>query len=170
MPPLPVRQRGPTTNRTDRNSLAALRHGPAFSAMPLRRPGNRCAPLTASESRIRHAGGLGSTANGLHRERAGAQVPAPCERGVYAGPFRSTDNSLHETQVADIMCCSGDGTNSVDLAVCADRGNQWRSWGAPQSPRPSRRVPATGLYRSPKDGAPVDPGPWWASDSEKVRG
>jgi septal ring factor EnvC (AmiA/AmiB activator) len=129
--------------------------------------------------RIREYGmpdGLGGTEKGLSvASRAGAQVTSPCDGWVmYAGPFRSYGQLLILNAGGGYhVLLAGMERISVDLGQFVLTGEPVAVMGG--GPQSAAAV-ATGssqpiLYiEFRKDGSPVDPSPWWASDSEKVRG
>ena len=162
-----------------KNSLAALkdpgRLAPAIAFASAR----GSLPLPLNGIRIREFGvpdGLGGTEKGLSvASRAGAQVTAPCDGWVvYAGPFRSYGQLLILNAGGGYhVLLAGMERISVDLGQFVLTGEPVAVMGG--GPQSAAAV-ATGwsqpiLYiEFRKDGAPVDPSPWWASDSEKVRG
>ena len=130
--------------------------------------------------RIREFGtpdGLGGTEKGVSvASRAGAQVTAPTDGWVvYAGPFRSYGQLLILNAGGGYhVLLAGMERISVDLGQFVLTGEPVAAMGG--GPQSAAAV-ATGssqpvLYiEFRKDGAPVDPSPWWAAkDSEKVRG
>jgi murein hydrolase activator len=121
--------------------------------------------------------GAGGTQKGLsiatHR---GAQITAPCDGWVvYAGPFRSYGQLLILNAGGGYhVLLSGMERISVDLGQFVLTGEPVAVMGGPA--QVSAAV-TTGskqpvLYvEFRKDGAPIDPSPWWATnESEKVRG
>jgi len=136
-------------------------------------------PLPLNGIKIREFGmpdGLGGTEKGLSlASRAGAQVTAPCDGWVvYAGPFRSYGQLLILNAGGGYhVLLAGMERISVDLGQFVLTGEPVAVMGG--GPQSAAAV-ATGssqpvLYiEFRKDGSPVDPSPWWASDSEKVRG
>jgi len=167
------------TPADSKNSLAALkdpgRLAPAIAFASAK--GSLALPLNGI--RIREFGvpdGLGGTEKGLSvASRAGAQVTAPCDGWVvYAGPFRSYGQLLILNAGGGYhVLLAGMERISVDLGQFVLTGEPVAVMGG--GPQSAAAV-ATGssqpiLYiEFRKDGAPVDPSPWWASDSEKVRG
>jgi len=136
-------------------------------------------PLPLNGIKIREFGmpdGLGGNEKGLSlASRAGAQVTAPCDGWVvYAGPFRSYGQLLILNAGGGYhVLLAGMERISVDLGQFVLTGEPVAVMGG--GPQSAAAV-ATGS-RQPvlyiefrKDGTPVDPSPWWASDSEKVRG
>ena len=137
-------------------------------------------PLPVSGVRIRDFGapdGLGGAEKGLWiASRAGAQVTAPCDGWVvYAGSFRSYGQLLILNAGGGYhVLVAGMERISVDLGQFVLTGEPVAVMGG--GPQSAAAV-AVGsnqpvLYvEFRKDGTPVDPGPWWATnDSEKVRG
>jgi septal ring factor EnvC (AmiA/AmiB activator) len=136
-------------------------------------------PFPLNGIKIREFGmpdGLGGSEKGLSlASRAGAQVTAPCDGWVvYAGPFRSYGQLLILNAGGGYhVLLAGMERISVDLGQFVLTGEPVAVMGG--GPQSAAAV-ATGS-RQPvlyiefrKDGTPVDPSPWWASDSEKVRG
>jgi septal ring factor EnvC (AmiA/AmiB activator) len=136
-------------------------------------------PLPISGIRIREFGasdGLGGTEKGLSvATRAAAQVTAPCDGWVvYAGPFRSYGQLLILNAGGGYhVLLAGMERISVDLGQFVLTGEPVATMGG--GPQSAAAI-ATGssqpvLYiEFRKDGTPVDPSPWWATTSEKVRG
>src|SRR3954468_1872651 len=162
-----------------KNSLAALQDPGRLSPAIAFAAAKKTLPFPLNGIRIRDFGmpdGLGGSEKGLSlASRSGAQVTAPCDGWVvYAGPFRS---------YGQLLILNAGGGYHVLLAgmerISVDPG-QFVLTGEPVAvmgggPQSAAAV-ATGssqpvLYiEFRKDGSPVDPSPWWASDSEKVRG
>ena len=102
-------------------------------------------------------------------------MTAPCDGWVvYAGPFRSYGQLLILNAGGGYhVLLAGMERISVDLGQFVLTGEPVAVMGG--GPQSAAAV-ATGssqpvLYiEFRKDGSPVDPSPWWASDSEKVRG
>jgi len=134
-------------------------------------------PLPVNGVKVREFGDsdrAGSSEKGLSiATRAGAQVTAPCDGWVvYAGPFRS---------YGQLLILNAGGGYHVLLAgmdrVSVDLG-QFVLTGEPVAVMGTAPVAVVGAgARQPilyvefrKDGTPVDPSPWWANESEKVRG
>jgi septal ring factor EnvC (AmiA/AmiB activator) len=119
----------------------------------------------------------GSAERGLSiATRAGAQVTAPADAWVvYAGPFRSYGQLLIlNTGGGYHLLLAGMERISVDLGQFVLAGEPVAAMGTGSH---IAAILATGssqpvLYiEFRKDGAPVDPGPWWAAgEVEKVRG
>jgi septal ring factor EnvC (AmiA/AmiB activator) len=136
-------------------------------------------PLPVNGAKIREFGAsdrLGATEKGLSiATRSGAQVTAPCDGWVvYAGPFRSYGQLLILNAGGGYhILLAGMERISVDLGQFVLTGEPVAVMGA--APQTAALV-AVGskqpiLYvEFRKDGTPVDPSPWWANDSEKVRG
>lgn len=163
-----------------KNSLAALNDPGRLSPAVAFASAKRRLPLPINGIRIREFGapdGLGGTEKGLSvASRAGAQVTAPCDGWVvYAGPFRSYGQLLILNAGGGYhVLLAGMERISVDLGQFVLTGEPVAVMGG--GPQSAAAV-ATGssqpvLYiEFRKDGAPVDPSPWWATnDSEKVRG
>lgn len=137
-------------------------------------------PLPVSGTPLRRFGDLdesGMAQKGLTiSTRSRAQVTAPCDGWVvYAGPFRSYGQLL--------ILNAGDGYHvllagmektSVSLGQFVLTGEPIAEMGVASSQIASivgggAKQPV--LYvEFRKDGQSIDPGPWWASSSEKVRG
>jgi septal ring factor EnvC (AmiA/AmiB activator) len=162
-----------------KNSLAALQDPGRLSPAIAFASARKSLPLPLNGIKIREFGmpdGLGSTEKGLSiASRAGAQVTAPCDGWVvYAGPFRSYGQLLILNAGGGYhVLLAGMERISVDLGQFVLTGEPVAIMGG--GPQSAAAV-ATGssqpvLYiEFRKDGSPVDPSPWWASDSEKVRG
>ena len=136
-------------------------------------------PLPVNGVRMREFGApdkLGGSEKGLSiATRAAAQVTSPCDGWVvYAGPFRSYGQLLILNAGGGYhVLLAGMERISVDLGQFVLTGEPVAVMGA--GPRIAALV-AVGssqpvLYvEFRKDGTPVDPSPWWAQVSEKVRG
>ncbi len=121
--------------------------------------------------------GSGGTQKGLSiATHAGAEITAPCDGWVvYAGPFRSYGQLLILNAGGGYhVLLAGMERISVDLGQFVLTGEPVAVMGG--EPQVSAAV-ATGskqpvLYvEFRKDGAPIDPSPWWATNQgEKVRG
>jgi murein hydrolase activator len=121
--------------------------------------------------------GAGGTQKGLsiatHR---GAQITAPCDGWVvYAGPFRSYGQLLILNAGGGYhVLLAGMERISVDLGQFVLTGEPVAVMGGPAQVSAAittgSKQPV--LYvEFRKDGAPIDPSPWWATnESEKVRG
>ena len=108
--------------------------------------------------------------------RAGAQITSPCDGWVvYAGPFRSYGQLLILNAGGGYhVLLAGMERISVDLGqfvltgepvAVMGTGSQVSAAGAARSKQPVLYVE----FR--KDGTPIDPSPWWATnEGEKVRG
>jgi len=139
-------------------------------------------PLPVNGVKIRNFGeadGIGGTEKGLAiATREAAQVTSPCDGiVVYAGPFRSYGQVL--------ILNAGGGYHVLLMGmdrISVDSG-QFVLTGEPVAVMGSGSKIATataGMIKSSqpvlyiefrKDGTPIDPSPWWATDnSEKVRG
>jgi murein hydrolase activator len=121
--------------------------------------------------------GAGGTQKGLSiATRRGAQITAPCDGWVvYAGPFRSYGQLLILNAGGGYhVLLAGMERISVDLGQFVLTGEPVAVMGGPA--QVSATVAAGSkqpvLYvEFRKDGAPIDPSPWWATnESEKVRG
>ncbi len=121
--------------------------------------------------------GTGSTQKGVSiAAQAGAEITAPCDGWVvYAGPFRSYGQLLILNAGGGYhVLLAGMDRISVDLGQFVLTGEPVAMMGdASQAPAavttgPKRPV----LYvEFRKDGTPIDPSPWWATnEGEKVRG
>src|SRR4051794_21589722 len=160
-------------------SLAALNDPGRLSPAIAFASAKKALPFPLNGIKIREFGmpdGLGGTEKGLSMaSRAGAQVTAPCDGWVvYAGPFRSYGQLLILNAGGGYhVLLAGMERISVDIGQFVLTGEPVAVMGG--GPQSAAAV-ATGssqpvLYiEFRKDGSPVDPGPWWASDSEKVRG
>src|SRR6266850_258244 len=121
--------------------------------------------------------GAGGVEKGISlATKAGAQVTTPCDGWVvYAGPFRSYGQLLILNAGGGYhILLAGMERISVDLGQFVLTGEPVAVMGG--GPQSAAAI-ATGssqpvLYiEFRKDGAPVDPSPWWAAtNSEKVRG
>ena len=136
-------------------------------------------PLPVNGVKIRQFGAadrLGSTEKGLSiATRSGAQVTAPCDGWVvYAGPFRSYGQLLILNAGGGYhVLLAGMERISVDLGQFVLTGEPVAVMGAGAQTAALVSVGSSQpvLYvEFRKDGTPVDPSPWWANDSEKVRG
>ncbi len=121
--------------------------------------------------------GAGGTQKGLsiatHR---GAQITAPCDGWVvYAGPFRSYGQLLILNAGGGYhMLLAGMERISVDLGQFVLTGEPVAVMGGPAQVSAAMTTGSKQpvLYvEFRKDGAPIDPSPWWATnEGEKVRG
>ena len=163
-----------------KQSLAALNDPGRLSPAVAFASAKGTLPLPIGGIRIREFGaldGLGGTEKGLSiASRASAQVTAPCDGWVvYAGPFRSYGQLLILNAGGGYhVLLAGMERISVDLGQFVLTGEPVAVMGG--GPQSAAAI-ATGssqpvLYiEFRKDGAPVDPSPWWAlTNSEKVRG
>ena len=138
-------------------------------------------PLPVNGVRIRNFGDPDSTGGaekGLAiAVRPGAQVTSPCDGlVVYSGPFRSYGQLLilnagggyHVLLMGMERISVNPGQFVLTGEPVAAMGSGGKIAAAVATMTPSQPV----LYiEFRKDGAPIDPGPWWAtSESEKVRG
>jgi murein hydrolase activator len=163
-----------------RPALAALkdpgRLAPAVTFSALR--GRLRLPVNGA--RIRDFGasdGVGGTQKGQSiAAHPGAQITSPCDGWVvYAGPFRSYGQLLILNAGGGYhVLLAGVERISVDLGQFVLTGEPVAVMGS------GAQVSAAGATRSKqpvlyvefrKDGAPIDPSPWWAAnEGEKVRG
>jgi septal ring factor EnvC (AmiA/AmiB activator) len=136
--------------------------------------------LPVNGVKIREFGGsdgIGGTQKGQSiAAHAGAQITSPCDGWVvYAGPFRSYGQLLILNAGGGYhVLLAGMERISVDLGqfvltgepvAVMGGGSQVSAAAAIKSKQPVLYVE----FR--KDGAPIDPGPWWATnEGEKVRG
>ncbi len=135
-------------------------------------------PLPVNGVKVREFGspdGVGGSEKGLSlATRSSAQVTAPCDGWVvYAGPFRSYGQLLILNAGGGYhVLLAGMERISVDLGQFVLTGEPVATMGngslaAPPTSGTSQPV----LYvEFRKDGTPIDPSPWWASEGEKVRG
>jgi murein hydrolase activator len=136
--------------------------------------------LPVNGVRIREFGapdGSGGTQKGLSiAARSGAQITSPCDGWVvYAGPFRSYGQLLILNAGGGYhVLLAGMDRISVDLGQFVLTGEPVAVMGGESqvSAAAATRPKSPVLYvEFRKDGAPIDPGPWWAAnESEKVRG
>ncbi len=141
--------------------------------------------LPVNGVRIREFGGsdgAGGTQKGLsiaaHR---GAEITAPCDGWVvYAGPFRSYGQLLILNAGGGYhVLLAGMERISVDLGQFVLTGEPVAAMGdGSQATASVMTGPNTTGPKQPvlyvefrKDGTPIDPSPWWATnEGEKVRG
>jgi septal ring factor EnvC (AmiA/AmiB activator) len=136
--------------------------------------------LPVNGARIREYGGsdgAGGTQKGLSiAAHAGAEITAPCDGWVvYAGPFRSYGQLLILNAGGGYhVLLAGMERISVDLGQFVLTGEPVAVMGG--GSQVSAAV-ATGIKQPVlyvefrKDGTPIDPSPWWATnEGEKVRG
>lgn len=123
------------------------------------------------------ADGAGGTQKGLSiAAHQGAQITAPCDGWVvYAGPFRSYGQLLILNAGGGYhVLLAGMERISVDLGQFVLTGEPVAVMGG----NPQMSAAAVTGSKQPvlyvefrKDGAPIDPSPWWATnEGEKVRG
>lgn len=138
-------------------------------------------PLPVNGMRLREFGAAdmhGGTEKGLSiTARIGAQVTAPCDGWVvYAAPYRSYGQLLILNAGGGYhVLLAGMERITVDLGQFVLTGEPVGTMG---SSGPAMASAAAGGPSPPvlyvefrKDGLPVDPSPWWATnESEKVRG
>ncbi len=137
-------------------------------------------PLPAAGVKLREFGApdkLGGAEKGLSiATRPAAPVAAPCDGWVvYAGPFRSYGQLLIINAGGGYhILLAGMERISVDLGQFVLTGEPVGAMG--NGPKSAATAPIVSpqpiLYvEFRKDGTPIDPSPWWATnDSEKVRG
>jgi murein hydrolase activator len=136
--------------------------------------------LPVNGVRIREFGGsdgLGGTQKGLSiAARPGGDITAPCDGWVvYAGPFRSYGQLLILNAGGGYhVLLAGMERISVDLGQFVLTGEPVAAMGggSQASPTGTTGPKQPVLYvEFRKDGAPIDPSPWWATnEGEKVRG
>jgi septal ring factor EnvC (AmiA/AmiB activator) len=162
-----------------RQSLAALKDPGRLSPAIAFSAARGMLPLPVNGIKIRdfgHADRLGGVEKGSSiATRTGAQVTAPCDGWVvYAGPFRSYGQLLILNAGGGYhVLLAGMERISVDLGqfvltgepvAIMGNGGQLAGLQVTGSSQPILYVE----FR--KDGAPIDPSPWWANEGEKVRG
>jgi len=163
-----------------RPALAALkdpgRLAPAVTFAAMR--GHLQQPVNGAKIRdFGGSDGVGGTQKGQSiAAHAGAQITSPCDGWVvYAGPFRSYGQLLILNAGGGYhVLLAGMERISVDLGqfvltgepvAVMGGGSQVSAAGAARSKQPVLYVE----FR--KDGTPIDPSPWWATnEGEKVRG
>jgi len=174
-------ERAPDDHKSDTTTnLAALKDPGRMQPAMAFASARGLLPRPVNGVKIRDYGaseGPGGAEKGISiATRAGAQVTAPCDGWVvYAGPFRN---------YGQLLILNAGGGYHVLLAgmerISVDLG-QFVVTGEPVAVMGGRVPPAAALASGSgqpvlyvefrRDGAPVDPGPWWAtSDGEKVRG
>jgi murein hydrolase activator len=136
--------------------------------------------LPVNGVKIREFGGsdgVGGTQRGQSiAAHAGAQITSPCDGWVvYAGPFRSYGQLLILNAGGGYhVLLAGMERISVDLGQFVLTGEPVAVMGsgAQVSAAAATRSKQPVLYvEFRKDGAPIDPSPWWATnEGEKVRG
>ena len=138
-------------------------------------------PLPVNGVRIKEFGapdGLGGAEKGLTvAARPGAQITAPCDGWVvYAGVFRNYGQLLILNAGSGYhVLLAGMDRISVDPGQFVVTGEPVAVMGGGGGQVPAALAASSGqpvLYvEFRKDGTPVDPSPWWATnDGEKVRG
>jgi septal ring factor EnvC (AmiA/AmiB activator) len=162
-----------------RPSLAALKDPGRLAPAVAFASAKGALPLPVNGVKIREFGAsdrLGGTEKGLSiSTRAGAQVTAPCDGWVvYAGPFRSYGQLLILNAGGGYhILLAGMERISVDLGQFVLTGEPVAVMGGGAQTAALVAVGSSQpvLYvEFRKDGIPVDPGPWWATNGEKVRG
>jgi septal ring factor EnvC (AmiA/AmiB activator) len=137
-------------------------------------------PMPVNGVRLRGYGGSDG-AGGVERgisvaTRAGAQVTTPCDGWVvYSGPFRSYGQLLILNAGGGYhVLLAGMERISVNIGQFVLTGEPVATMGAGAQVASVLAATASQpvLYiEFRKDGAPIDPGPWWTtSEGEKVRG
>ncbi len=131
-------------------------------------------------ARIREFGAadsIGGTQKGISiAARAGAQITSPCDGWVvYAGPFRSYGQLLILNAGGGYhVLLAGMERISVDIGQFVLTGEPVAVMGGGSQVSASaatRSKPPVLYVEFRKDGAPIDPSPWWATnEGEKVRG
>jgi septal ring factor EnvC (AmiA/AmiB activator) len=136
-------------------------------------------PLPVNGMRIKEFGapdGLGGVQKGLSvAARPGAQVTSPCDGWVvYAGPFRNYGQLLIlNAGTGYHVLLAGMDRISVDLGQFVVAGEPVAVMGGGSEaavPLPDGAGRQVLYVEFRKDGTPVDPSPWWATQDEKVRG
>jgi septal ring factor EnvC (AmiA/AmiB activator) len=134
--------------------------------------------LPVNGVKIREFGGsdgVGGTQRGQSiAAHAGAQITSPCDGWVvYAGPFRSYGQLLILNAGGGYhVLLAGMERISVDLGQFVLTGEPVAIMGSGSQVSAAARSKQPVLYvEFRKDGAPIDPSPWWATnEGEKVRG
>ncbi len=136
--------------------------------------------LPVNGARIREFGAadsIGGTQKGISiAARAGAQITSPCDGWVvYAGPFRSYGQLLILNAGGGYhVLLAGMERISVDIGQFVLTGEPVAIMGGGSQVSASaatRSKPPVLYVEFRKDGAPIDPSPWWATnEGEKVRG
>jgi septal ring factor EnvC (AmiA/AmiB activator) len=136
--------------------------------------------LPVNGTRIRGFGdgnGVGGTQKGISiAARAGAPITSPCDGWVvYAGPFRSYGQLLILNAGGGYhVLLAGMERFSVDLGQFVLTGEPVAVMGGGSQVSASvatKSKPPVLYVEFRKDGAPIDPSPWWATnEGEKVRG
>jgi septal ring factor EnvC (AmiA/AmiB activator) len=162
-----------------RPSLAALKDPGRLAPAIAFASAKGVLPLPVNGVKTREFGSpdrLGGTEKGLSiTTRAGAQVTAPCDGWVvYAGPFRSYGQLLILNAGGGYhVLLAGMDRISVDLGQFVLTGEPVAVMGGGAQTAALVAVGSSQpvLYvEFRKDGIPVDPSPWWATNGEKVRG
>jgi len=136
--------------------------------------------LPVNGARIREFGtadSIGGTQKGISiAARSGAQITSPCDGWVvYAGPFRSYGQLLILNAGGGYhVLLAGMERISVDIGQFVLTGEPVAVMGGGSQVSASaatRSKPPVLYVEFRKDGAPIDPSPWWATnEGEKVRG
>jgi len=167
----------PSSGRPD---LAALKDPGRLSPAVAFASAKGMLPLPVNGARIKEFGaadGLGGTEKGMSvAARPSSQITAPCDGWVvYAGPFRNYGQLLILNAGGGYhVLLAGMERISVDLGQFVVTGEPVAVMGdgAQSAVAKAGGVSQPVLYiEFRKDGAPVDPGPWWAvNEGQKVRG
>jgi murein hydrolase activator len=170
----------PPSASAPRQDLAALSDPGRMSPAVAFGSAKGLLPLPVAGTRLRGFGesdDLGSEQKGLTiSTRSQAQVAAPCDGWVvYAGPFRSYGQLLILNAGGGYhVLLAGMEKISVSLGQFVLTGEPVAEMGTASGQIVSV---VGGAARQPvlyvefrKDGQSIDPGPWWALNSEKVRG
>src|SRR5262249_48550117 len=170
----------PQDSKETRTNLASLKDPGRLAPAVAFASAKGALPLPINGVKIRDFGapdGLGGTEKGLWiASRAAAQVTAACDGWVvYAGPFRSYGQLLILNAGGGYhVLLAGMERISVDLGQFVLTGEPVAVMGGGPQSAAAIAVGSSQpvLYvEFRKDGAPIDPNPWWATkDSEKVRG
>jgi murein hydrolase activator len=134
--------------------------------------------LPVNGAKIREFGasdGLGGTQKGISiAAPTGAQITSPCDGWVvYAGTFRSYGQLLILNAGGGYhVLLAGMERISVDLGQFVLTGEPVAIMGSGSQVSAATKFKQPVLYvEFRKDGAPIDPAPWWATnEGEKVRG
>ena len=170
-------QQGPPNGKPD---LAALKNPNRQSPAIAFASAKGLFALPVNGTRIRDFGssnGAGGTEKGISlATRPGAQVTTPCDGWVvYAGPFRSYGQLLILNAGGGYhVLIAGMERISVNIGQFLLTGEPVATMGTTSQVASilATNVSQPVLYvEFRKDGAPIDPGPWWAAkEGEKVRG
>lgn len=167
-------------NEPDRRTVAALPNPGRLTPAIAFEHARGLLPMPASGDTLRRYGeedGLGGTAKGLFvGTRPGAVVTSPADGSVvYAGPFRSYG------QIVLVNAGSGYHILLAGMERITVEPGQFVLAGEPVAQMGARLLAtATAIdigsdrpvlyVEFRKDGATIDPGPWWAETAEKAHG